>query len=92
MPRPYFFHLDNLRGAWYCKTIMSSIDFLLRAHNIDGGWGYRVRGMSYVEPTAAVLFAVSEETARTRARDFLLSLQHPMAAGALPRWIPKVIG
>jgi len=76
MLRPYFFHLDNLSGAWYCKTIMGSIDFLLRSQNKDGGWGYRVDGMSCVEPTAAVLFTVSDSTARMRGKDFLLSLQH----------------
>lgn len=32
--------------------------------------------MSYVEPTAAVLISLPESTARSRGRDFLLSLQH----------------
>ena len=51
-------------------------DFLLHAQNADGGWGYRLNGMSYVEPTAAVLLALIDPTARARGRDFLLSLQH----------------
>jgi len=38
--------------------------------------GERMRGMSYVEPTAAVLRALTDPTARARGRDFLLSLQH----------------
>jgi squalene cyclase len=54
----------------------NATDFLLQAQNADGGWGYRVRGMSYVEPTAAVLLALSDPTVRARGRDFLLSLQH----------------
>jgi squalene cyclase len=53
---------------------MNATDFLLQAQNADGGWGYRVRGLSYVEPTAAVLLASSDSNGR--ARDFLLSLQH----------------
>jgi squalene cyclase len=53
----------------------NATDFLLHAQNTDGGWGYRVRGMSYVEPTAAVLLALTDQTARTRGRDFLLSVQ-----------------
>jgi squalene cyclase len=56
---------------------MSNVaEFLLRAQNPDGGWGYRVGGMSYVEPTSTVLLALNNAHARTRGRDFLLSLQH----------------
>lgn len=54
--------------------------FLLKSQNADGGWGYRAGGMSYVEPTAVVLLALSgpeANDARQRARDFLLSLQRP---------------
>jgi hypothetical protein len=54
----------------------SATDFLLHAQNADGGWGYRLGGMSYVEPTAAVLRVLSDPTARARGRDFLLALQH----------------
>jgi squalene cyclase len=54
----------------------NATDFLLRAQNTDGGWGYRERGMSYVEPTAAVLLALIDPNVRARGRDFLLSLQH----------------
>ncbi len=52
--------------------------FLIDSQNSDGGWGYRVRGMSYVEPTAAVMLALRglDEASRKRARDLLLSLQH----------------
>ena len=54
----------------------NATDFLLQAQNADGGWGYRLNGMSYIEPTAAVLLALTDSTARARGRDFLLSLQH----------------
>ncbi len=54
----------------------NAIEFLLRAQNPDGGWGYRLGGMSYVEPTAAVLLALSDSAARACGRDFLLALQH----------------
>jgi hypothetical protein len=50
-------------------------EFLLRAQNPDGGWGYRLGGMSYVEPTAAVLLALSDSAARARGRDCLIALQ-----------------
>lgn len=55
---------------------MDATDFLLHAHNADGGWGYRSNGTSYVEPTAAVMLALNDANARARGRDFLLSLQH----------------
>ncbi len=57
-----------------------ALQFLVESQNSDGGWGYRVRGMSYVEPTAAALLALRDSTETTvtnRARDFLLTLQHP---------------
>lgn len=57
-------------------------DFVLQTQNQDGGWGYRVGGMSYVEPTAMVLLALenTQRDARTitasgGARNFILSLQ-----------------
>jgi hypothetical protein len=53
----------------------NAAEFLAQAQNVDGGWGYRVRGMSYVEPTATVILALRDQTAQGRARDFLLSLQ-----------------
>ncbi|MBM3127759.1 MAG: hypothetical protein FJ009_03890 [Chloroflexi bacterium] len=53
----------------------NATEFLLRAQNADGGWGYRVGGTSYVEPTAAVLLVLSDPNARARGRDFLLALQ-----------------
>jgi hypothetical protein len=56
--------------------MLNANQFLLQAQNADGGWGYRKGGMSYVEPTAAVILAVSDENARNRARNFLLSNQH----------------
>ncbi|MCX7839623.1 MAG: terpene cyclase/mutase family protein [Anaerolineae bacterium] len=56
-------------------AMSNAIEFLLRAQNPDGGWGYRVGGMSYVEPTAAVLRVLTDSTARARGRDFLLALQ-----------------
>ncbi len=55
---------------------MNATDFLLHVQNADGGWGYRINGASYVEPTSAVLLALNNPNARTRGRDFLLSLQH----------------
>lgn len=58
-------------------AMSNASEFLLRAQNSDGGWGYRVGGMSYVEPTAAVLRVLTDATARARGRDFLLALQHP---------------
>ncbi len=54
----------------------NATDFLLHAQNADGGWGYRVGGMSCVEPTAAVLLALTDPNARARGRDFILSSQN----------------
>ena len=56
--------------------MLNATDFLVHAQNHDGGWGYRLNGMSYVEPTAAVLLALTDPTARARGRDLLLALQH----------------
>jgi Squalene-hopene cyclase C-terminal domain len=53
----------------------SATEFLLQSQHADGGWGYRARGVSYVEPTAAVMLALTNDDARGRARDFLLSIQ-----------------
>ncbi len=53
-------------------------DFLLQSQNADGGWGYHVGGMSYVEPTATAMLALKNaerKDSRQRARDFLLSIQ-----------------
>lgn len=55
-------------------------DFLRRAQNADGGWGYQPGGMSYVEPTAAVMLALSQDAqnanAVQRARALLKQWQH----------------
>ncbi|MBI4790884.1 MAG: terpene cyclase/mutase family protein [Chloroflexi bacterium] len=60
------------------QRMTDGAEFLVRAQNSDGGWGYRVGGMSYVQPTAAALLAFADpnRAACGRARDFLLSLQH----------------
>jgi hypothetical protein len=56
-------------------------DFITAAQNADGGWGYKPGGMTFVEPTAAVLLALQsddEKDARVqRARARLLALQRP---------------
>lgn len=59
----------------------SAREFLVAAQNADGGWGYKPGGMSFVEPTAAVVLALASvpETlpARRRAVDLLERLQRP---------------
>jgi squalene cyclase len=55
---------------------MNALDFLMQVQNTDGGWGYRVNGMSFIEPTSAVLLVLNDVNARARSRDYLLSLQH----------------
>jgi sporulenol synthase len=63
-----------LRGTLVAMNELAA-RFLLRSQNPDGGWGYRVGGMSFVEPTAASLIAQDDIGARKRGRDFLLGLQ-----------------
>lgn len=73
------FLLTSLRARVTLALMDRALQFLVESQNSDGGWGYRLRGMSYVEPTAAALLALHEsaETIVTnRAHDFLLSLQH----------------
>lgn len=57
-----------------------ALDFLFNAQNADGGWGYKTGGMSYVEPTAAALFALLQDApnapAVQRARLWLKQTQH----------------
>lgn len=57
-----------------------ALDFLRSCQNPDGGWGYKPGGMSFVEPTAAVLLALYSDAQSNgqvqRARAFLTTLQH----------------
>lgn len=57
-----------------------TVEFLDAAQNSDGGWGYKIGGMSFVEPTAAVILALSQDAEMTaqvqRARAYLQNLQH----------------
>lgn len=61
--------------------MLQAVEFLLNSQNPDGGWGYKRGGMSFVEPTSAVLLALSPEPAAKaailRAREYLSVLQHP---------------
>lgn len=56
-----------------------ALDFLRVTQNADGGWGYKRAGMSFVEPTAAALIALSIDAPQDRhvqrAAEFLASLQ-----------------
>lgn len=58
-----------------------ALAFLRESQNADGGWGYKRGGMSFVEPTAAVMIALLSDAQSAlqvqRAREFLVSLQHP---------------
>ena len=64
------------------QAVTRALDFILASQNGDGGWGYKPGGMSYVEPTSAVLLALestgqSAVAVYTHGRDFLLQLQRP---------------
>jgi hypothetical protein len=62
-------NLDN-----YDDQIRLALDFLIRNQNPDGGWGYKVGGQSFTEPTAMAL----------------LALFHPIGAGKLNPTQPYV--
>jgi Prenyltransferase and squalene oxidase repeat len=55
-------------------------EFIAASQNHDGGWGYKPGGMSFVEPTAAVLLALEIDSRATeqvaRGREHLRVLQH----------------
>lgn len=57
-----------------------TLDFLRASQNADGGWGYKPNGMTFVEPTAAAVVALSPDVQNRdpvqRARALLRSLQH----------------
>lgn len=59
--------------------VSRALEFLLQAQNPDGGWGYKPGGMSFVEPTAAVILVLSQDVQTVsvvqRARLFLKQLQ-----------------
>ncbi len=71
------FPLTTSAGRGTLKPMSNPETFLLQSQNADGGWGYRVGGTSFVEPTAAVLLALRgrNDAAESRARAWLLSLQ-----------------
>jgi hypothetical protein len=56
-----------------------AVEFLRAAQNADGGWGYKSGGMSFVEPTAAVILALAQDAPNTvlvqRARAYLKNMQ-----------------
>lgn len=59
---------------------MDATGFLLSSQNSDGGWGYKVGGMSFVEPTSTAVLALAgdklAEQASERGKEFLKDLQH----------------
>lgn len=56
-----------------------ALEFLHASQNADGGWGYKPGGMSFVEPTSAVLLALLQDAPSIsqvqRARGLLRTLQ-----------------
>jgi squalene cyclase len=56
-----------------------ALEFLRAAQNADGGWGYKLGGMSFVEPTAAATLVLSLDAPSNsqvqRARTLLKTLQ-----------------
>lgn len=61
--------------------MLDGLHFVLSSQNRDGGWGYKPGGMSFVEPTAAVLLALADKTggeeAYSRGCNFLRDSQRP---------------
>lgn len=57
-----------------------ALEYLRACQNADGGWGYKAGGMSFVEPTSAIILAlVSDAQYEAQvhlARAFLRGLQH----------------
>jgi Squalene-hopene cyclase C-terminal domain/Prenyltransferase and squalene oxidase repeat len=78
-PDPIFPLTPCFRYAKFIR-VTSATDFLISSQNRDGGWGYKRGGMSYVEPTAAVLLALADVppamSEYNRAARLLHELQH----------------
>ena len=61
--------------------LSTALDFLINAQTIAGGWGYSPAGGAFLEPTAAVLFALQHsplaKQAVEEAVSWILSFQNP---------------
>ncbi len=61
-------------------SVLRAVEFIKTSQNRDGGWGYKPGGMSFVEPTAAVLLALEKDSGAAeqvaRGREYLRLLQH----------------
>lgn len=76
------------------KELSTALAYLTAGQNSDGGWGYKIGGMSYAEPSCYALLALTQnldtkEFAEKVNRALQWFTQHTNQAGAISFTLPE---